>query len=114
MRAFILVCFLATPAFADAPVIQNVGVAASDTAYRFSVTIAHPDTGWDHYSDGWAVEAANGDQLGMRVLAHPHVNEQPFTRSLAVTLPAGTREVFVRSRCIVDGWSDNRVRVALP
>ena len=50
--------------------------------YRFDVTLAHSDSGWDHYADRWDVVAPNGDILASRVLAHPHVNEQPFTRSL--------------------------------
>ena len=43
----------------------------------------HPDTGWDDYADGWRVLDMDGNELGMRVLHHPHVDEQPFTRSLS-------------------------------
>ncbi|MBT8411456.1 MAG: hypothetical protein KJP02_06640 [Octadecabacter sp.] len=92
----------ASTAAADAPVIENI--ALSDG--RFSVTLSHPDTGWDHYADGWRVELADGTVLGTRELAHPHVNEQPFTRSATITMPEGVREVFVRTSCNVDGWAD--------
>jgi hypothetical protein len=48
------------------------------------------------------------------VLHHPHVNEQPFTRSLSnLDLPDGTREIFVKAHCSVDGWSSEAVRVEL-
>lgn len=73
---------------------------------RFDVTLSHPDTGWDHYADGWRVELADGTILGTRVLVHPHVNEQPFTRSDRIVVPDGVTEVFVRASCNVDGWAE--------
>lgn len=98
---------MAAPALAEEPVIEHVTVTrtAPDT-YRFDVTIRHPDTGWDHYADGWRVLDMNGKELGMRVLLHPHVNEQPFTRSLdGVTIPTGTMQVQVQARDLPTGWS---------
>lgn len=101
---------VAGPAFADAPVVENVTVSGD----RFSVTLSHPDTGWDHYADGWEVLDADGNSLGVRVLAHPHVTEQPFTRSLSgVQVPDGATVVYVRARCNVDGWSDELFEVVL-
>ena len=75
---------------------------------RVSVTLAHPDTGWDHYADGWRIETEDGTVIGTRELLHPHVEEQPFTRSLTISdLPDGP--LFVRAKCSVDGWSDTLV-----
>ena len=36
--------------------------------YRFDVTVAHADTGWDHYADGWQVLDLDGNQLGERAV----------------------------------------------
>jgi len=97
----------ASPALAEEPVIENVSFTgtASET-YRFDVTIRHPETGWDHYADGWRVLDMDGNELGMRVLFHPHVNEQPFTRSLdGVKIPAGTTQVQVQARDLPAGWN---------
>ena len=94
---------------ADAPVIEAVETAIG----QFNVTLSHPDTGWDHYADGWRVEDENGDVLGLRVLGHPHVNEQPFTRSLLIDGPLPA-VVFVRARCSVDGWSETTTAVGVP
>ena len=56
-----------------------------------------------------------GEVIAVRELLHPHEDEQPFTRSLSgIALPVGTTEVVVRSRCIVDGWSDSAVTITLP
>ena len=109
-----LFSILAAPALADAPVVQAVSASQSGDTWGFSVTLAHPDTGWDHYADGWEILDAEGNRLGLRVLGHPHVNEQPFTRSLSgIEIPAGTARVFVRTRCIVDGWSEALFEVSL-
>jgi hypothetical protein len=106
--------FLATPVFADAPVINYVNAQNSGGFWSFSVTISHGDTGWDDYADGWRVVDANGNVLGVRNLAHPHVNEQPFTRSLSgVSIPAGLDEVGIQASDSVGGWSSDIKRVKL-
>ncbi|SFN54354.1 hypothetical protein SAMN04487859_104160 [Roseovarius lutimaris] len=105
---------LASAAMASDPEVLDVKVGKSGMAWRVDVTVEHPDTGWDHYVDGWEVLDKDGNRLGYRVLHHPHVNEQPFTRSLtSLTLPDGTREIFVKAHCSVDGWSGEAVRVEL-
>jgi hypothetical protein len=109
------ICAAAGPALADPPGITDVTARAAGDAWRVSVTIAHPDTGWDHYADGWRIETAEGTVLGTRVLAHPHVTEQPFTRSLSgVDIPSGIQTVYIRARCSVDGWNAGRVALDLP
>lgn len=111
---FIALC-AATPTLADDPVIEQVTATQSGTTWQFSVTLSHPDTGWDHYADGWRVLDMDGNELGLRVLAHPHVNEQPFTRSLGgVVVPEGTSQVQIQARCLVDGWEERKYTLELP
>ncbi|MDX1784617.1 hypothetical protein [Roseovarius sp. ZX-A-9] len=106
---------LTDPALADAPNITDVRVEKDGMAWRFHVTILHPDTGWDHYADGWEVLDADGNVLAYRKLHHPHVREQPFTRSMSnVMLPDGTREVYVRAHCSVEDWSGEPEPVTVP
>ena len=94
-----------------------VGVRASAEnagTWRFDVTLEHADEGWDHYADQWQVELEDGTVLGERVLLHPHVNEQPFTRSLSgVAVPAATARVYVSARDTVHGRSAARFEVLL-
>ena len=71
-------------AFADSPVVEAVDARKLGGSWSFSVTLKHADTGREHYADGWGVYLEDGTELGYRVLAHPHVNEQPFKRSWAV------------------------------
>lgn len=114
--AFILAAALAAPlacpALAHEPDILGAVAAKSGMSWRVDVTLEHPDTGWDHYADGWEVLDTNGNRIGYRLLHHPHVNEQPFTRSLTdLDLPGGTRTILIRAHCSVDGWSDKTFRV---
>jgi len=111
--AFILLTAL-LPSFSLAEEAKVVDVELHKTGmvWRIDVTVSHPDTGWDHYANGWEVVDANGNRLGYRELYHPHVNEQPFTRSLTnLELPDGTREVFVRASDNEHGWSKKLFRV---
>jgi hypothetical protein len=109
-----LLALLAGPALAEPPAIVSAIATATGVTWRFDVSLRHPDTGWDHYADSWEVLSPKGERLGLRVLAHPHENEQPFTRSLAgVAVPQGTDYVMIRARCLVDGWADTPVQVNL-
>ena len=104
-----------TAALASDVEIVNVQAVQSGSTWRFDVTLRHADTGWEHYADGWEVLAPDGTSLGMRVLVHPHVNEQPFTRSLGgVIIPDGISTVIIRARDNVDGWTSKTSTVTLP
>lgn len=117
MKHFLAALLLtaALPVLADPPVIEAVKASPGANGWRFDVTLSHPDSGWEHYAGGWRVLDMNGTELGLRVLAHPHEAEQPFTRSLGgVQLPDGTRQVRIQARCLVDGWNTDTVTVTLP
>ena len=110
MRFALVFALLPLAAHADHPVVE----AASVDGNRVTVTLSHPDTGWDDYADGWEVLDVDGNSLGVRTLFHPHVNEQPFTRSLNdVQIPDGATVIFIRARTNVDGWSDELFEVQL-
>ena len=40
-------------------------------SWRFDVTVSHPDTGWDHYADGWVIIDSEGRKIGMCVCSIP-------------------------------------------
>ncbi len=96
-------CMISTPLIAGPPVIEDVQIKHSGTQTRFDVTLRHADTGWDHYADGWGVYDMQGTELGYRILHHPHVTEQPFTRSLTLALPDGVQKVQIIPRDSVHG-----------
>jgi len=110
-----LLIIFTLPGRADAPVTEMAQAVRTGTDWRFEVTLSHPETGWEDYADGWRVETEDGVVLGTRVLVHPHVNEQPFTRSLTgVTVPQGISRVYIRARTNTEGWFDDRYELLLP
>ncbi|MEM7176974.1 MAG: hypothetical protein AAF503_04655 [Pseudomonadota bacterium] len=101
---------------ASAGDVEIVGAKAtrSGETWRIDVTLLHGDTGWDHYADAWRVIGPDGTELGTRVLAHPHVDEQPFTRSLGgVRIPEGVTEVTIEAHDKVHGWSEQTYKLEL-
>ena len=111
---FMILLLLPQIALADDAVIERAEARASGESWTFSVTLSHGDTGWDDYADGWRVVLEDGTELGYRELLHPHVDEQPFTRSLSgVSVPEGTGRVFIEARTNTDGWGAARHPVSL-
>ena len=117
MKNFLVsLCFagLASTAWADVPRVVDVVLKRSGDAWRVDVTLEHGDTGWDHYADGWDIRAPDGTELGYRKLHHPHVNEQPFTRSLGgVAIPEDLAEVAIEASTNTGGWEGGTVAVTL-
>jgi hypothetical protein len=104
----LITLFSTISAYANSPLVVAVNASKSGSTWGFSVTLKHADEGWDHYADGWGVYLADGTELGYRVLAHPHVNEQPFTRSLSgVKIPQGTKSVIIRPHDKVHGLGED-------
>lgn len=94
--------------------IKAVEFSKGSGDWTVNVTLEHADTGWKHYADGWRVVDAAGTEFGKRTLYHPHVNEQPFTRSLSgVKIPAKVTKVYVEAHDKVHGWSKDKVMVDL-
>lgn len=116
LRNVCLIAALATlpaAAFAGETDVVDVSVRGAGDAFSFDVTLAHADTGWDHYADKWDVVGPDGTVYATRVLAHPHVDEQPFTRSKSgVKIPAGIKEVIVRGHDKVHGYGGKEMKVA--
>ena len=110
----ILLASVSSTVLAGQAEIIDVRVSNNQDNFRFDVTLKHDDTGWDHYADGWEVISPAGDVLGKRVLAHPHVNEQPFTRSLSgVRIPQGVSTVSIRAHDSIHGYNEKMFVVDL-
>ncbi len=87
-----------------ADVVDVKAIKSGNGTWNFSVTVKHGDEGWDHYADKWEVVGPDGKVFATRVLAHPHVNEQPFTRSKSgVKIPEGIDQVTIRAGDSVHG-----------
>lgn len=113
--------FTAAETQADADVEFVRAVHNGDDTWTFHVTVAHPDTGWEDYADGWDVVLPDGtvikpdaDSPFTRLLLHPHENEQPFTRSQNnIQIPPDVTTVRVRAHDIVHGWGGREITIDL-
>ena len=109
--------FTSIPVSVYANEVEVVDVQAnqsSDKSWHFSVTLKHADEGWDHYANEWQIIAPDNKVLGTRTLYHPHVNEQPFTRSLnGVKIPADVKTVRIIAKDTVHGLSTKAAQLEL-
>lgn len=82
--------------------VERVTTSGQESEYNFSVTLSSPDTGCSQYADWWEVISEDGSTLiYRRILAHSHVNEQPFTRS------GGTVQINSNTIVIIRGHMNN-------
>lgn len=101
--------------------VEFVRAIKNGDTWTFHVTVAHPDTGWEDYADGWDVVLPDGtvlkrnpDDPFTRLLLHPHETEQPFTRSQSgLVIPDDVTQVTVRAHDLVDGFGGATVTVDL-
>ena len=94
-------------AYADVIEVQATGEPGN---YLFSVAISSPDSGCARYADWWEVIGANGTLVYRRILAHSHVEEQPFTRSGGPVAIAADQEVIVRAHMHPNGYGGALMR----
>ena len=95
--------------------VIDADIEPTQGTYRVAATIRSADTGWEKYADAFEVRGRDGTVYGTRVLAHPHVDEQPFTRSLSgVEIPDGTNEVTIAARDSVAGFCGDVVTLPVP
>ena len=113
--AFCLLLHFSTAYAGEADVIKVNVKKTNSSTYDFSVTIQHQDTGWKHYANKWDIVSKEGSVFGTRILHHPHVNEQPFTRSLSgVSIPARVKSVLVRAHDSVHKYGGRVMTIELP
>lgn len=99
----------------EADVVNATATRTSGDTWRIEATVRHADEGWDHYANAFEVLDPNGKVLGVRELLHPHVNEQPFTRSLgSVAVSLGTKFIMIRAKDLVHEYGGAEFRIDLP
>ena len=110
----IIMTFSTQSSAGGADVIDASAMRESNGRYTVSATILHKDEGWKHYVNRFEVLTPDGKLIGARYLGHPHVNEQPFTRSAtSVKVPEGINEIRIRAHDNVHGFSGKEFTLKL-
>ena len=84
--------------------VISVEVQGKPQNYTFNVGISSPDTGCEQYADWWEVLNEEGKLLYRRILAHSHVEEQPFKRSGGPVAVSDTEILIVRAHMNNSGY----------
>lgn len=94
----------------DPAIVQDVKVSGNENAYTFAVTLKSPDTGCEQYANWWEVISVDGNSLiYRRILAHSHVDEQPFTRSGGKVAIMANTEVIIRAHMHPAGYGEGKI-----
>jgi len=79
-------------------------------AETWSIEIASPDTGCEQYANWWEVVTPEGTLVYRRILAHSHVDEQPFTRGGGPVEVDPGDTVIVRAHMFPGGYGGQALR----
>jgi hypothetical protein len=107
-------CMTGTVQASEATVVAVEMTEQAPQSWQVAVSVLHDDSGWEHYADKWRVLDPQGRVLAERVLLHPHVEEQPFTRSLdSVVIPETIGVVYIEVHDTQSAWASQRVELDL-
>ena len=90
-------------------IVKSVKVSGNSSEYTFSVEVKSPDKGCSQYANWWEVISPDGKLIYRRVLAHSHVDEQPFTRSGEKVKIIPDQEVIVRAHMHPSGYGSGNI-----
>lgn len=106
--------FFQSIVIANEVTINSIELIKNNSNWNINVTLKHKDSGWGHFANAWQIEDLDGNVLASRVLMHPHVDEQPFTRGLVgIRIPENLSTVIVKARDSQHGWSKHIIKIDL-
>jgi len=84
--------------------VVSLIVSGKENNYKFNVGVSSPDTGCDQYANWWEIITEDGTLLYRRILAHSHINEQPFVRSGPALKIKANKTVYIRAHMNSSGY----------
>jgi hypothetical protein len=84
--------------------VVSVQISGDPLNYQFRVELSSPDLGCEQYADWWEIISEEGDLVYRRILAHSHVEEQPFQRSGGPVEIQAETLVLIRAHMSTGGY----------
>jgi len=111
----ILSILFTTSVYANkANILKVKSICTEYKSCTFFVTVKHKDTGWKHFANKYEILTLDRKIIATRILHHPHVDEQPFTRSISnVKIPKNIKTVIIRAHDLVHGYGGKEVIVEI-
>lgn len=88
----------------------GVRVSGEEQSYTFTVEVKSPDLGCTQYADWWEVITSDSVLLYRRILAHSHVDDQPFKRSGGPVRISASQEIIIRAHMNNLGYGQSSLR----
>ena len=116
MKTFLVLFFLIflSSSYANKADVLLAEANCFNHSCSFEVTIKHGDEGWKHYANKFEILSLDRKILATRILYHPHVNEQPFRRSISnIKIPKQINKVIIRAHDLVHKYGGKEVILEL-
>lgn len=88
----------------DAAQVIAVTTSGEPNTYTFAVTVQSTETGCEQYANWWEVVTPEGELIYRRILAHSHIDEQPFRRTGGPVAIQPDASVIVRAHMEPQGY----------
>ncbi len=95
-------------------VVEVEVTPAGEGEFQVAATVSSPYDSPERYADAWRVLDTEGNELGVRELAHDHASEQPFTREETVSIPDDVDEITVEGRDLANGYGGDTATATVP
>jgi len=100
-KIILMLLFISNLYSNEVDVINATASCNKQNICNFTATLKHHDTSWKHYANKFDI-MVNNKVIATRVLFHPHINEQPFTRGISgIKLAKNTKSVTIRAHDLV-------------
>jgi len=101
LKIIIILLFISNLYSNEVDIINATSSCTKQHICKFTVTLKHHDTSWKHYANKFDI-IINNKVIATRILYHPHINEQPFTRFISnVKIPTNTKYITIRGHDLV-------------
>ena len=108
-----LILLFITSLYSNEVDVINATASCQDNNCYITATLKHNDTSWKHYANKFDIIVDN-IIIATRILHHPHIHEQPFTRSISnVKIPNNTKTITIKAHDLIHKYGGKEFIIKL-